>query len=41
MTFFEVVDPALSNFMLGNAPVKEITSEVDWVEGPVWFGDLN
>lgn len=41
MSFFEVVEPEFSSFVLGNAPVKEIASGFDWVEGPVWFGDLN
>lgn len=41
MSFFEALDPQFSKFVLGNAPVKEIASGFDWVEGPVWFGDLN
>ena len=41
MSFFEVVEPVFSRFVLGNAPVKEIATGFDWVEGPVWFGDLN
>lgn len=41
MSFFEVVDPVFSTFVMGNAPVKEIASGFDWVEGPVWFGDQN
>ncbi|WP_137133117.1 SMP-30/gluconolactonase/LRE family protein [Rhizobium sp. FKY42] len=41
MSFFEVVEPEFSRFVLGNAPVKEIATGFDWVEGPVWFGDLN
>lgn len=41
MSFFEAVDPVFSTFVLGNAPVKEVASGFDWVEGPVWFGDLN
>lgn len=41
MSFFEVVDPVFSSFVMGNAPVKEISTGYDWVEGPVWFGDLN
>lgn len=41
MTFFEIVDPVFSTYVLGNAPLKEIASGFDWVEGPVWFGDLN
>lgn len=41
MSFFEVVDPVFSTFVMGNAPIKEIAGGFDWVEGPVWFGDLN
>jgi gluconolactonase len=26
--------------VLGNAPVKRLATGFDWVEGPVWFGDL-
>lgn len=39
MAFFEVVDPAFGRFVLGNAPVKQLATGFDWVEGPVWFGD--
>ena len=41
MSFFEIIDPAFGKFVLGNAPVKQIATGFDWVEGPVWFGDLN
>ncbi|MDO1583320.1 SMP-30/gluconolactonase/LRE family protein [Rhizobium oryzicola] len=41
MSFFEAIDPKFNRFVLGNAPVKEIATGFDWVEGPVWFGDLN
>lgn len=39
MSFFEVLDPAFGRFVLGNAPVKQLATGFDWVEGPVWFGD--
>jgi gluconolactonase len=39
MSFFEVVDPLFGTYILGNAPVKQIATGFDWVEGPVWFGD--
>lgn len=39
MTFFEVIDPGFASFVLGNAPVKQLATGFDWVEGPVWFGD--
>lgn len=41
MSFFEVMDKSFGNFVLGNAPVKQIATGFDWVEGPVWFGDVN
>lgn len=40
MSFFEVHDPAFQSFVLGNAPVKRLATGFDWVEGPVWFGDM-
>lgn len=39
MPHFEVIDPAFGRFVLGNAPVKQLATGFDWVEGPVWFGD--
>lgn len=41
MSFFEVKDPKFSRYVLGNAPVKQLATGFDWVEGPVWFGDAN
>ena len=41
MSFFEAVDPVFSTYVLGNAPVKQLATGFDWVEGPVWFGDAN
>lgn len=41
MSFFEVIDPKFSTYVLGNAPVKQLATGFDWVEGPVWFGDAN
>ncbi len=41
MSFFEAHDPKFANFVLGNAPVKQLATGFDWVEGPVWFGDAN
>lgn len=41
MSFFEVIDPKFSRYVLGNAPVKQLATGFDWVEGPVWFGDAN
>jgi len=39
--FFEVFDPVFASYVLGNAPVKQLATGFDWVEGPVWFGDAN
>lgn len=39
MSFFETIDPTFETYVLGNAPVKQLASGFDWVEGPVWFGD--
>ncbi len=41
MSFFESCDPVFSTYVLGNAPVKQLATGFDWVEGPVWFGDAN
>jgi gluconolactonase len=40
MSFFEIEDPIFATYVLGNAPVKRLATGFDWVEGPVWFGDL-
>lgn len=41
MTFFDAIDTVFRTFVLGNAPVKQIATGFDWVEGPVWFGDAD
>ncbi|WP_420861599.1 SMP-30/gluconolactonase/LRE family protein [Algirhabdus cladophorae] len=41
MSFFESIDPVFDSYVLGNAPVKQLATGFDWVEGPVWFGDAN
>lgn len=41
MSFFEAYDPLFQSYVIGNAPVKQLASGFDWVEGPVWFGDAN
>lgn len=41
MSFFEATDPVFNSYVLGNAPVKQIATGFDWVEGPVWLGDAN
>lgn len=37
--FFQTIDPLFDTYVLGNAPVKQLATGFDWVEGPVWFGD--
>ena len=39
MTSFEIIDPAFGRYVMGNAPLKQLATGFDWVEGPVWFGD--
>ncbi len=39
MEHFEIIEKEFARFVLFNAPVKQIASGFDWVEGPVWFGD--
>lgn len=39
MSFHEIHDPRFASFVLSNAPVKQLATGFDWVEGPVWFGD--
>ncbi len=41
MSFFEAHDPVFNGFVLGNAPLKQLATGFDWVEGPVWFGDAD
>lgn len=39
MSFFEASDPRFGRFVMFNAPLKQLATGFDWVEGPVWFGD--
>jgi gluconolactonase len=41
VSFCEVHEPVFATYVLGNAPVKQLATGFDWVEGPVWFGDAN
>ena len=41
MSFFQAFEPVFNTYVLGNAPVKQLASGFDWVEGPVWFGDAD
>ena len=39
MTFFEAYAPVFNSYVIFNAPLKQLATGFDWVEGPVWFGD--
>ncbi|MDN5850918.1 MAG: SMP-30/gluconolactonase/LRE family protein [Nitrococcus sp.] len=39
MSFYRAEDPIFETYVLANAPLKQLASGFDWVEGPVWFGD--
>lgn len=41
MSFFEALEPVFASYVMGNAPVKQLATGFDWVEGPVWFGDAD
>ncbi len=41
MSSFDIQDPRFARFVMGNAPVKQLATGFDWVEGPVWFGDAD
>jgi gluconolactonase len=41
VSFFEAHAPVFNTYILGNAPVKQLATGFDWVEGPVWFGDAD
>lgn len=41
MSFFEVYETEFASYVMGNAPVKQLATGFDWVEGPVWFGDAD
>jgi gluconolactonase len=37
--FYQTIDPLFGTYVLGNAPIKQLATGFDWVEGPVWMGD--
>lgn len=39
MSFYDAIDPRFGRFVMFNAPLKQLATGFDWVEGPVWFGD--
>jgi gluconolactonase len=38
---FEILDPRFGGYVMFNAPLKQLATGFDWVEGPVWMGDAN
>lgn len=38
---FEIYDPAFRRYVLPNAPLHILGEGYRWLEGPVWFGDLD
>lgn len=41
MSVAEIIDPEFRRYVLKNAPLKQLATGFDWVEGPVWFGDAD
>ena len=37
--FYQTIDPLFGTYVLRNAPLKQLATGFDWVEGPVWCGD--
>ena len=40
MDGFEIVDPVFRSYVLPNAPLEKLGEGYRWLEGPVWFADL-
>lgn len=40
MADFEIVDKRFSRFVLPNAPLERLADGFGWLEGPVWFADM-
>lgn len=40
MDGFEIVDKRFVRFVLPNAPLEKLGDGFRWLEGPVWFGDM-
>ncbi|MGI9522309.1 MAG: SMP-30/gluconolactonase/LRE family protein [Hyphomicrobiaceae bacterium] len=41
MSFCRSYQPEPATYALGNAPVKQLATGIDWVGGPVWSGDAD
>jgi len=40
MDGFEIIDPRFATFVLENAPLEKLGEGFRWLEGPVWFADM-
>ena len=40
MDGFDIVDPVFASYVLPNAPLQKLAEGFRWLEGPVWFADL-
>jgi gluconolactonase len=40
MDGFEIIDPRFHDIVLPNAPLEKLAEGFRWMEGPVWFADL-
>ena len=36
-----MIDPIFATYVLGNAPLEKLGGGFRWIEGPVWFGDMD
>jgi gluconolactonase len=41
MDAFKILDPRFRSFVLPNAPLTKLGEGFGWLEGPVWFADLD
>lgn len=39
MTSIVIINPVFRTYVMANAPLKQLATGFDWLEGPVWFGD--
>ncbi|HET7162345.1 MAG TPA: SMP-30/gluconolactonase/LRE family protein [Rhodanobacteraceae bacterium] len=40
MSDYEIIDPRFRSMVLPNAPLEKLAEGFRWLEGPVWFADL-
>lgn len=40
MADYEIVDPRFREMVLPNAPLEKLADDFRWLEGPVWFADM-